>query len=107
MNLSPKQAEYLALVQTAETQNKSICQIAKEHNLRPGTLYGAMNRLRATGQLPDKLKKTTGFAKVPLTATKPVQDDHIELKTQLPNGQPIWMAIPAAQIALVIKSLSA
>lgn len=106
MNLTKKQSGYLALIHLAKEQQKSISQIAEEHGIRPGTLYGAMNRLRAAGQLPGKTPSSGGFVKVAAPGAKPADTGHIELKTQLINGQPIWMSIPPTQIAVVLKSLS-
>jgi hypothetical protein len=40
------------------------------------------------------------------TSMGPVPDTGIELKTQLANGQPVWMTVPASQLGAVLAALS-
>jgi len=106
MNLSKKQSYYLRLVEEAKSQQLPIRQVAKNHGIRPGTLYGAMNRLRGLGALSDEQAVKSGFAKVDVASPRQTPDETIELKTQLANGQPVWMAVPVQHIQTVLQSLS-
>ena len=106
MNLSKKLSYYLSLAKEAKAQQLPVRQVAENHGIRPGTLYGAMNRLRAMGALSDEPVPASGFAKVDVPTARSTQDDTIELKTQLTNGQPVWMAVPVQHIQQVLQSLA-
>jgi len=86
--LTAKQQNYFSIIQQATTEGISVREAARLHNIDPSLLYAARKSLRAKGVLPDQAPRTsTGFARVPLPGSA---EQHIELRTQLPNGQPIW-----------------
>lgn len=101
--LTPKQQKYLTLLQHAESEQLSVLQVAKQNDIDPSLLYAARKTLRQKGALsqatsPDK------FQSVPISTTA---SSNIELKTQLANGQPIWLSVPAHQLSTTLKALSA
>lgn len=98
--LTPKQQHYLALLKQAETEQLSILQLAKQQGIDPSLLYAARKTLRQKGALP---QATSNFHSVTLPHAA---DQSIELKTQLPNGQPIWLSIPPSQLSATLKALS-
>lgn len=100
--LTTKQQRYLELLQSAESDGRSICQVAKDNQLDPSILYNARATLRRKGYLevPSSASK---FTTVPLATGS---NERIELKTQLSNGQPVWLSVPPDQLAAVLASLS-
>ena len=104
--LTPKQQKYLSLLQQAEAEQLSVLQMAKQNNLDPSLLYAARKTLRQKGALP-KSTASTKFQSVPVSTSGLNGSTHnIELKTQLANGQPIWLSVPAHQLAATLKALS-
>ena len=101
--LTTKQQRYLELLQQAESEQRSICQVAKENQLDPSLLYSARATLRRKGYLAAQ-PSTSKFTTVPVPAAS---NERIELKTQLGNGQPVWLSVPADQLATVLAALSA
>lgn len=104
MALTEKQSFYLSLIQEAREQEKSLQQVARENNIKPGNLYAASQALKRKGYLATDARTQSGFARV---AVEPDVDACVELKTQLPNGQLIWMSVPGNQLRNVLKALSA
>lgn len=106
MSLTEKQSFYLSLIQQAEAESKSLQKIAQEHRIKPASLYAGLQNLRQKGVLPQVARSATGFARV--SVESPATLNHnIELKTQLPNGQLIWMSVPANRLRQVMQVLSA
>jgi len=103
--ITPKQQRYLSLLQQATTEQVSIVQIAKQHNIDPSLLYAARKSLRQKGILPSESQPLA--SKFQSVAMPRSSSQHIELKTQLSNGQPVWLSVPVAQLALALKALSA
>lgn len=100
--LTPKQQKYLSLLQLAETEQLSIPHVAKENNIDPSLLYAARKSLRQKGILP-QVASTGKFKSIPISQA-PLAN--IELKTQLANGQPIWLSVPASQLSVTLKALT-
>jgi len=100
--LTTKQQHYLELLLLAESEQRSICQVAKDNQLDPSLLYSARTTLRRKGYLAVK-SSTSKFTKVPVTGAR---DERIELKTQLANGQPVWLSVPSDHLSTVLASLS-
>lgn len=105
MSLTQKQSFYLSLIQQAEAESKSLQAIALEYHIKPANLYAGLQSLRQKGILPSGSPAAAGFARVEIEA--PASGQHIELKTQLPNGQLIWMSVPANRLRQVMQVLSA
>jgi transposase-like protein len=95
--LTTKQQHYLELLLLAESEQRSICQVAKDNQLDPSLLYSARTTLRRKGYLA--VQSST----VPVTGAR---DERIELKTQLANGQPVWLSVPPDHLSTVLASLS-
>lgn len=70
--------------------------------MKPANLYAAAQCLRRKGYLTANPPST--FARIDVESSA---GDAIELKTQLPNGQLIWMSVPGGQLGHVLKVLSA
>lgn len=112
--LTPKQAYYLKQLQDAEANGQSIKALAEQLSIRIEALYNYRYTLRKKGWLaPVKhsahREKSTdsSFVAVPTaTSMSPLPDAGIELKTQLANGQPVWMTVPASQLRAVLAALS-
>lgn len=104
MNLTKKQSFYLSLIQSAEQNKQSIREVAQQNNVSAQSLYAAVNTLREKGALP-ATKNGADFVK--LSLPPPPQDMRIELKTQLPNGQALWLNIAETQLSTVLRALSA
>lgn len=102
--LTPKQQKYLSLLQLAETEQVSVLQVAKQNDLDPSLLYAARKTLRQKGFLPQVTLSSDKFHSVPIS---PSIDSHIELKTQLANGQSVWLSVPVHQLTATLKALSA
>ena len=100
--LTPKQQKYLSLLQQAESDQLSVLQVAKQNDIDPSLLYAARKTLRQKGVLPQAASDK--FHSVPLS---PSTNSNIELKTQLANGQPVWLSVPAHQLSATLKALSA
>jgi len=98
--LTPKQQHYLTLLNQAASEQISVLQLAKQHNIDPSLLYAARKTLRQKGALPQPDSK---FQSVTLPQPS---DQTIELKTQLPNGQPIWLSISPSQLPATLRALS-
>ena len=99
--LTPKQQHYLTLLNQAASDQISVVQLAKQQGIDPSLLYAARKTLRQKGALVQPASKFQSI-------TLPQPSDHtIELKTQLPNGQPIWLSIPPSQLPATLKALSA
>jgi transposase-like protein len=102
--LTAKQQNYFSIIQQATTEGISVREAARLHSIDPSLLYAARKSLRAKGVLPDQAPRTsTGFATVPLPGSA---EQHIELRTQLPNGQPIWLSMPPTLLAATLKALA-
>jgi transposase-like protein len=101
--LTAKQQNYFSIIQQATTEGISVREAARLHNIDPSLLYAARKALRAKGVLPDQAGTSTGFATVPLPGSA---EQHIELRTQLPNGQPIWLSIPPTLLSATLKALA-
>lgn len=112
--LTPKQAYYLKQLQDAEANGQSIKALAEQLSIRIDALYNYRYTLRKKGWLApvehsSRREKNTNssFVAVPsATSTGPFPDAGIELKTQLANGQPVWMTVPASQLRAVLAALS-
>jgi len=102
--LTTTQQNYLSIIQQATTDGISFREAARLHNIDPSLLYAARKSLCAKGVLPDQAPRTpTGFATMSLPGS---DEQHIELRTQLPNGQPIWLSIPPTLLAATLKALA-
>jgi transposase-like protein len=101
--LTAKQQNYFSIIQQATTEGISVREAARLHNIDPSLLYAARKALRAKGVLHDQAGTSTGFATVPLPGSA---EQHIELRTQLPNGQPIWLSIPPTLLSATLKALA-
>ena len=104
MQLTEKQSFYLSLIQSAEQNKLSIREVAEQNNINAVNLYAAVKTLREKGALP-AIKEQRNFVK--LSAPPLAHDLRIELKTQLPNGQALWLNIAEAQLPVVLRALSA
>lgn len=103
MNLTKKQSFYLSLIQSAEQNKQSIRDVAQRNNVSAHNLYSAVKTLRDKGALP-ATKNSADFVK--LSLPPPSHDLRIELKTQLPNGQALWLNIAETQLPVVLRVLS-
>jgi predicted DNA-binding protein YlxM (UPF0122 family) len=104
MQLTKKQSFYLSLIHSAEHNKLSIREVAEQNNVNAVNLYAAIKTLREKGALP-AVKEQRNFVK--LSAPSLTHDLHIELKTQLPNGQVLWLNITEAQLPVVLRALGA
>ncbi len=112
--LTPKQAYYLKQLQDTEANGLSMKALAEQLDIRIDALYNYRYTLRKKGWLTPvkhstRREKSTdsSFVAVPTaTSTSPIPDAGIELKTQLVNGQPVWMTVPASQLRAVLAALS-
>jgi len=90
--------------ESAEQNKLSIREVAQQNNVGAQCLYAAVKTLRQKGAL-STTKTSQDFVKLsvpPLT-----HDSRIELKTQLPNGQALWLNIAETQLPMVLRALSA
>lgn len=104
MSLTEKQSFYLSLINEAREQQKTLRQVAHENQIKPDSLYAAAQSLKRKGYLPTTTETGNSFARLTVEATV---ESCIELKTQLPNGQLIWMSVPSGELRDVLKALSA
>lgn len=113
--LTQKQAYYLKRFQEAQDNGLSLRQLAEQEKVKVSVLYNYRYTLRRKGVL-DSLKPThrqrneaiSSFTAVPVSPSgHPNAETAIELKTQLSNGQPVWMTVPASQLGSVLAALSA
>jgi transposase-like protein len=102
MSLTEKQSFYLSLIEQARTAGKSLKQVATENGVSPATLYNAAHTLRRKG-FADGHNAREGFVRLPLAAAA---DERIEVETRLPNGQPVWLRVPASQLSAVLGVLA-
>ena len=104
MTLTTKQSLYLSLIQQAEQRGVSLRVIAEENNIKPANIYAAAKDLRRKGALEVKASSVSSsdFVRMPVSE----QMERIELKTQLANGQMVWLGVPSAQLHCVLKTLS-
>lgn len=100
--LTAKQQRHLELLKLVESEGLSVCQVAKENQLDPSTLYNARATLRRKGYLA-KQPSASKFSAVPVPTAN---NERIEVKTQLGNGQPVWLSVPPDQLTAVLASLS-
>ena len=101
--LTLKQQQYLSLLQQADAESISIVHIAKQNNIDPSLLYAARKQLRAKGVISsEQASKFQPVSMSPLASSA----QHVELKTQLPNGQPVWLSVPLSQLAHTLKALA-
>ena len=113
--LTEKQTYYLKRFQEAQDDGLSLRQLAAQEQINGSLLYNYRYVLRRKGALdpvkPESRQRnpmTSSFNAVPLSSpVDPKTEATIELKTQLTNGQPIWMNIPAGQLDAVLAALSA
>lgn len=104
MSLTEKQSFHLSLINEAREQQKTLRQVAQENRIKPGSLYAAAQALKRKGYLRAATETGSSFARL---AVEPAVESCIELKTQLPNGQLIWMSVPRGELRDVLKALSA
>jgi predicted DNA-binding protein YlxM (UPF0122 family) len=104
MKLTEKQSFYLSLIQIAEQNKLSIREVAEQNNVSALRLYAAVKTLREKGVLP-AAKNSADFLKLSMPPLP--HDLRIELKTQLPNGQALWLNIAQTQLPMVLRALSA
>jgi transposase-like protein len=102
MSLTEKQSFYLYLIEQARTQGKPLKQVAVENGVSPATLYNAAHTLRRKGYAEDTHDQSA-FVRVPVDTAA---DDCIELDTQLANGRPVHIRLPASQLSAVLGVLS-
>lgn len=107
MSLTEKQAFYLTLIEKAKCNQQSLRQVAEENGVVPARLYAASKTLKAKGALSCNNQSTgSGFVKVPLDA-QDMAPQRIEIRTQLGNGQPLWLSINVAQLTIILQQLGA
>jgi len=114
-DLTQKQAYYLKRFQEAQDNGQSLRQLADQEQVKVSLLYNYRYVLRRKGVLdsvsPTRRQRNPiapSFTAVPLSSSaNPKAEATIELKTQLVNGQPVWMNIPAGQLGAVLAALSA
>ena len=113
-SLTNKQSYFLKYLQEAETNGQSIKDLAEQLNIRIDSLYNYRYILRKKGWLApvaNHVRQTGSDASsfVAVSAresTMSMANDNLELKTQLVNGQPLWISVPASQLPTVLKALS-
>nr|BDD47166.1 hypothetical protein 28 [Saccharospirillaceae bacterium] len=116
--LTPKQSYFLKRLRDAETAGLTIVQLAEQENVSAALLYNYRHVLRQKGHLApaqpvrsgSSERSHSGFAAVPVSeSARSVTSGStslIELKTQLANGQPVWMSLPADQLPAALAALS-
>lgn len=117
--LSTKQAYFLKRIQEAEAAGQSITALAEQEQVTPALLYNYRYLLRAKGALnparssrqkataASNVNKDTSF--VPIATSQAhtgTSSDRMELRTQLPNGQPVWLSLSAHQLGMALAALS-
>src|SRR5690554_5964419 len=98
--LTTKQAYFLKRLQEADATGQTIAQLAEQENVSSALLYNYRYLLRGKGLLPSRgpitntTRSESAFTPIatPQTHTG-TSSDRMELKTQLPNGQPIWLSL--------------
>ena len=115
--LTHKQAYFLKRLQEAEETGLTIVQLADQENVSAALLYNYRHVLRQKGHLaPAQSARSgrtgsnsarSGFETVTLSSLPGGSAELIELKTQLANGQPVWMSLPASQLSAALAALSA
>lgn len=113
--LTHKQSYFLERLQEAEQSGLTIVQLAEQENVSTALLYNYRHVLRRKGYLEPARRKSSSSGKArsgfePVAVPSSPQTDpaaFIELKTQLANGQPVWMSVPAHQLSLALAALSA
>lgn len=106
MKLTQKQSFYLSLIKRAQKKKQSIREVAEQNNVSALCLYAAVKTLREKGALPAVAKSSRDFVKISV-APPLMHEPRLELKTQLPNGQPLWLSIVEGQLPMVLRALSA
>lgn len=111
--LTTKQSFFLKHLQDAEAKEQSIRDLAEQLNIRTEALYNYRYILRRKGWLDPVVakhqNKNSNSSFVAVSPREPaitMKDDNLELKTQLANGQPIWISVPACQLPTVLAALS-
>lgn len=114
--LTNKQSYFLKRLQEAEQSGLNIVQLADQENVSAALLYNYRQVLRRKGYLaPAQSGHSTstgsnpaspGFETVTLSSLSASSPERIELKTQLANGQPVWMNVPASQLSVALAALS-
>lgn len=111
--LTSKQTFFLKHLQDAEAKGQSIKDLAGQLNIRIEALYNYRYILRKKGRLApvvtkhQSTKPASSFVAVsPGEPEITVKDDNLELKTQLANGQPVWISVSASQLPIVLAALS-
>lgn len=111
--LTPKQAYFLKRLQEAEQSGQTVARLAQQEQVSAASLYNYRHKLRRKGHLPPAASRTaahpsgteSAFEPIALSSVTPAVAP-IELKTQLANGQPVWMTLPASQLSAALAALS-
>jgi len=101
--LTARQKHYLDILKDARESGQSIQAAAQAHGIPAARLYSARQVLKQKGVL-EQSRRRAGFAAVPVGSAC---DQHVELRTQLANGQPLWLRVPASQLRSALEALGA
>lgn len=115
--LTPKQSYFLKRLQEAEAAGLTIVQLAEKEKVSAALLYNYRHVMRQKGHLASAKPVRSGsdfsgrsqsaFAAVPVSEPSgSTSSSVIELKTQLANGQPVWMSLSADQLPTALAALS-
>ena len=114
--LTNKQSYFLKRLQEAEQAGLTITQLAAQESVSAALLYNYRHVLRQKGHLAPAQSARSGrtgsnpaspgFETVTLSSLSASSPELIELKTQLANGQPVWMSVPASQLTVALAALS-
>ena len=113
--LTPKQAYFLKRLQEAEQSGQTVARLAQQEQVSAASLYNYRHVLRRKGHLPPAASRAaarssrseSAFEPIALSSVTPESVAPIELKTQLANGQPVWISLPASQLSAALAALSA
>jgi len=115
LDLTKQQAHFLKLLQGAESAGLTVAKLAEQEGIPKSRLYNYRSILRRKGHLPparsgsDK-KIWRGSSFIQASALKSGDtnlSDTLELKTQLANGQPVWISLTVSQLPAILTALSA
>lgn len=99
--LTARQQHYLDILTEGREAGQSIQATAQAHGIPAARLYNARQILKQKGVL-GSTRRRAGFAAVPVGDAC---DQRVELRTQLANGQPVWLSVPASQLRTTLEVL--
>jgi len=103
--LTDRQRYYLGIIRAAEAAGDSLASAARAADVPVQSLYTLRYQLRRQERQPEAAERG-GFQQLAVVADQQ-PTSLIELRTELRNGQPLWLNVPAGELATVLQALNA